>query len=90
MTTEYLKTARLIIALDLPRKTNTINEAQWLKAQEIVGKMLGASNETYVHPTLLYGLCERIAEGLQYNFDLGWKAAGGEVFKDQKRPGVRR
>ncbi len=78
--TEYIATAQLIIAKNLPQKTTAINEAQWLKAQQIVGPMLGASNETYIHPALLLGLCERIAEGLQDNFDLGWKAAGGEIF----------
>jgi hypothetical protein len=61
---EYLEVARKIVDGNLPIKTSAISSGQWSKAQEIIGKTLGASNETYIHPTLLYGLCEHIAEAL--------------------------
>lgn len=82
---EYLRVARDIIAGTLPLKRAEISPGQWETAQAIVGKMLGASNETYVHPNLLCALCENIADGLDRYFDLGVKAAGGDVIEHKGR-----
>lgn len=81
---EYLKVARAIIDGKLPLKTTAISPGQWEKAQEIVGRTLGASNETYIHPRLLYGLCEHIADGLNHYLEMGVKAAGGIVVEIKK------
>lgn len=62
---EYLATVRLILDGELPRKTIAVSEDSWKRAQSIVAKTLGASNETYIHPNLLSGLCEHIAEALK-------------------------
>lgn len=83
----YLETARRIIAGELPRPTGAVSPGQWESAQKIVGVMLAASNETYVHPTILRGLCERIADELDRYFDLGVKAAGGMVVEDRRKLG---
>ena len=61
---DYLKYAKMIDAGKLPVKTTAISALAWADAQKIVALTLGASNETYINPTLLYGLCEHIAEAL--------------------------
>lgn len=76
---KYLVTARLIMAGALPLKNPEISPGQWIKAQQIVGKIIGASNETYIHPNLLYGLCVHVADGLNEYFEMGWKGAGGTI-----------
>lgn len=85
MRDKYVDFARLVVDGTLPIKTTRISPGQWSKAQEIVGRTLGASNETYIHPTLIYGLLEHIADCLEEYFVLGVKAAGGMVIEDRKQ-----
>lgn len=51
---------------DWPRPTTAVTRHAWKQACEIVSKAVGASNETYIHDTILRDLCENIAGAIDY------------------------